>query len=81
MEQILDDAGATLVFASPRIAGELARVTSVPVEIIGRPDYAARCAAAISDPPRYTDPASLAWLFYTSGTTGARRAPCCRTAI
>ena len=35
MQQILDDAGAALVFASPKIAAELTPVTDVPVEVIG----------------------------------------------
>jgi acyl-CoA synthetase (AMP-forming)/AMP-acid ligase II len=65
MEQILDDAGVAQVFASPKIAEGLARS-----EIIGSAAYLQRIAAARSDPPRSTDPATLAWLFYTSGTTG-----------
>lgn len=67
MEQILDDSGAALVFASPKIAAHLSAPT---VEIIGSDSYRSRCAAAPLGPPRDTDPASLAWLFYTSGTTG-----------
>jgi len=67
--QILRDADASLVFASPKIAKELAPVPTVPVEIIGGQGYTARLAAAAADPPR-TDPSTLAWLFYTSGTTG-----------
>lgn len=70
MEQILADAGAARVFASPKIGAELAPVTSTGVEVIGTPAYQGRCAAEPSPPPRNTDPASLAWLFYTSGTTG-----------
>ncbi|MDY6996124.1 MAG: long-chain fatty acid--CoA ligase [Actinomycetota bacterium] len=70
MEQILDDAGVTQVFASSKIGAQLAPVTSVPIETIGGPEYESRCTAAHSDVPRSTDPASLAWLFYTSGTTG-----------
>ena len=70
MEQILDDAGAAQVFASAKIGVELSTVTSVPVETIGGPPYENRCSAALATVPRNTDPASLAWLFYTSGTTG-----------
>ena len=70
MEQILDDAGVTRVFASPKIGAELTSLTSVPIETIGGPEYESRCSAAVLAPPRTTDPASLAWLFYTSGTTG-----------
>lgn len=68
--QILDDAGAALVFASPAIARQLAGGTGVPIETIGGAGYAHRLAAAPISPPRHTDPAALAWLFYTSGTTG-----------
>ena len=70
MQQILDDAGASLLFASPKIATALAPVTDVPIVTLSSPDYENRLAAAPSAPPRDTDPAALAWLFYTSGTTG-----------
>ncbi|MDT5160962.1 MAG: fatty-acyl-CoA synthase [Mycobacterium sp.] len=70
MEQILDDAGVSQVFASPKIGAELASVTAVPVETVGSKEYSSRLGAAPSAPPRATDPSSLAWLFYTSGTTG-----------
>lgn len=70
MEQILDDAGVAQVFASPKIATALTDVTTVPIETIAGEDYQSRCHARPSEPPRYTDPAELAWLFYTSGTTG-----------
>ena len=69
MAQILEDSGAAAVFASPKIGPNLAAVASTPVEIIGSPEYESRFGAAPSDVPS-TDPASLAWLFYTSGTTG-----------
>lgn len=70
MHQILDDAGVSQVFASPRIAAELAGTTAVPVEVIDSDDYRRRMASTSVESPRRTDPASLAWLFYTSGTTG-----------
>lgn len=69
MAQILDDAGAAVVFASPKIAAGLAGVTDVTVEDIDTPAYAGR----LQSPPAVaanTDPGALAWLFYTSGTTG-----------
>lgn len=69
MEQIADDSGAALIFASPKIAAALAPVTPVPVEVIGTEEYTARFAAAPCSPGD-TDPSALAWLFYTSGTTG-----------
>jgi fatty-acyl-CoA synthase len=69
--EILDNAGATLVFASPRIAGELTGgLKGGPaIERIGGQGYARRLTAAPLEPPT-TDPSALAWLFYTSGTTG-----------
>lgn len=69
MQQILDDAGAAQVFASPKIAAELGPFTSVPLEIVaGRPHESRFDAEPVGAPG--TDPAELAWLFYTSGTTG-----------
>ncbi|WP_285032694.1 long-chain fatty acid--CoA ligase [Mycolicibacterium sp. lyk4-40-TYG-92] len=65
MAQILDDSGASLIFASPTIAARLER----PAEVIGAEGYSQRLVAPPIDPPD-TDPAALAWLFYTSGTTG-----------
>jgi acyl-CoA synthetase (AMP-forming)/AMP-acid ligase II len=70
MVQILDDAGVSRVFASPKIGAELASVTEVPIETVDSKTYSSRLASAPSDPPRTTDPSTLAWLFYTSGTTG-----------
>jgi fatty-acyl-CoA synthase len=69
MVQILDDAGVSLVFASAKVGAELGPATAIPVEIVTGSIYESRFTAAISEPPT-TDPASLAWLFYTSGTTG-----------
>jgi fatty-acyl-CoA synthase len=69
MAQILDDAGASLAFASPTIASGLASVTDVGIETIGTEAYSRRLADPPSIPPD-TDPTALAWLFYTSGTTG-----------
>ena len=70
MRQIIDDAGVARVFASPKIGAQLAAETSVLIETIGDGAYEDRCAADMSGPPLHTDPTSLAWLFYTSGTTG-----------
>jgi acyl-CoA synthetase (AMP-forming)/AMP-acid ligase II len=69
MQQILEDAGAALVFASPKIAEDLTQVTDVPVEVVGSGAYEARLGCEPASAP-CTDPAELAWLFYTSGTTG-----------
>ncbi len=71
MVQILDDAGAT---PGVRVAEDRGRarldVTDVPVEAVDSAEYQSRFTATPSAPPRDTDPAALAWLFYTSGTTG-----------
>lgn len=69
MAQILDDAGAELVFASPMLAAQLTPNNGAAVEILGAASYLGRLTAAPSAPPD-PDPARLAWLFYTSGTTG-----------
>ncbi|MCV7229191.1 AMP-binding protein [Mycolicibacterium komossense] len=69
MLQILDDAGAALVFTSAKIGAALAPATEMPVEVVTGASYQNRFTTAPSDPPD-TDPAALAWLFYTSGTTG-----------
>jgi fatty-acyl-CoA synthase len=69
MAQILDDAGVSQVFASSKIAAELASVTTAPTESIESEGYSRRLDVVPSAPPR-TAPSTLAWLFYTSGTTG-----------
>jgi acyl-CoA synthetase (AMP-forming)/AMP-acid ligase II len=69
MEQIADDAGVTKIFASPKLAEALSSVTDVPIEIVGTESYESCFAAMPSDRPS-TEPSALAWLFYTSGTTG-----------
>jgi len=69
MAQILDDAGASQVFASKKIADDLVPLVGVPIETPGAEGYASRLAVAPAVPP-CTDPSTLAWLFYTSGTTG-----------
>ncbi len=69
MAQIVDDAGAALVFASPKLAPALAAVIDVEVETIGSATYLERFDGEPSGQPD-PDPSRLAWLFYTSGTTG-----------
>ena len=69
MTQILDDAGAAIVSASHKIAAGLAHVTDVPVEVVSSAAYTDRLTTEPAAVPS-TDPATLAWLFYTSGTTG-----------
>jgi fatty-acyl-CoA synthase len=70
MVQIVDDAGVSQVFASPKIDAELASVSDVPIETVDSEAYSGRLLSAPSEPSRVTDPSTLAWLFYTSGTTG-----------
>jgi fatty-acyl-CoA synthase len=67
MADIVTDSGATKMFASPRIAAQLD--LDVPIETIGTDSYAGWFGGEPAPPPD-TDPAALAWLFYTSGTTG-----------
>jgi fatty-acyl-CoA synthase len=67
MVQILEDAGVAQVFASPRIAEGLA--ADAPLEILGAEAYSRRQGSEPAARPD-TDPGVLAWLFYTSGTTG-----------
>jgi acyl-CoA synthetase (AMP-forming)/AMP-acid ligase II len=68
--EIVDDCGAGQVFASPTIAQALTKITGVSAEAFASPTYEKRLTATPSERPRDTDPGALAWLFYTSGTTG-----------
>jgi fatty-acyl-CoA synthase len=71
MVQILEDAGVSQVFASQKIAAGLATLTGVPIETVDAEGFSHRRAAPpFSTGPRATDPSTVAWLFYTSGTTG-----------
>lgn len=69
MQQILEDSGAVAVFASPKIGAALEPLTDIGVDILGSAAYLDRLSAEPAEVPE-TDPATLAWLFYTSGTTG-----------
>ena len=69
MVQILEDAGVSQVFASTTIVAQLRSSCSVPVESVEAEAYSHRLTAALAAVP-CTDPSKLAWLFYTSGTTG-----------
>jgi fatty-acyl-CoA synthase len=69
MVHIVADAGVSQIFASPKIAAELVPVVGAPIETLGTQAYSRRLGCAPADTPR-TDPSALAWLFYTSGTTG-----------
>lgn len=69
MVQILEDSRAATVFASPKIAADLTPLSPVGVELIGGREYDELFTAPPASVPS-TDPSTLAWLFYTSGTTG-----------
>jgi fatty-acyl-CoA synthase len=69
MIQILEDAGVSQVFASATIAAELTSDCGFAVESVEEEAYSRRMTAEPGTAPR-TDPSALAWLFYTSGTTG-----------
>jgi len=72
--QILDDCAAADLFASAPIAGELVRHGIAPLRegamtVIGGADYAQAANGFVADADSVS-PDTLAWLFYTSGTTG-----------
>jgi fatty-acyl-CoA synthase len=69
MVQILEDADVSQVFASTTVAAQLGSSCSFPVESVAAEAYSRRLTAAPAPVP-CTDPSTLAWLFYTSGTTG-----------
>ncbi len=72
MVQILDDADVSQVFTSEKIAPGLADLTSIPIETLTAECLSRWSEAAPAKPfgPPSTDASTLAWLFYTSGTTG-----------
>jgi long-chain acyl-CoA synthetase len=64
------DCAAALVFATEEIADELSGARlDVPIMVPGAPDYA-RLVSAPSLAPYEAAADDLAWIFYTSGTTG-----------
>jgi len=67
---ILEDCGAAAVFDSERLLRGLEDgAPACPLVAIGGADYQALLQAAPAEPAEVDDDA-LAWLFYTSGTTG-----------
>lgn len=68
---IIRDSGAGLAFTSSGLDQALAEAAAPcrSVDITG-PDYAAALAGPPADSIAPRDPSDLAWLFYTSGTTG-----------
>jgi len=73
MAQIVEDADAAWVFASQELAEGLRAALRAPfrerIVIIGSDSYRSLFSAEPAE-LKSTDPQALAWLFYTSGTTG-----------
>lgn len=73
MAHIVQDADAALLLASPALAPALREVLPARwrerIVVLGSAEYETLLQAEPADRP-VTDPQALAWLFYTSGTTG-----------
>ncbi|MGC2856656.1 AMP-binding protein [Novispirillum sp. DQ9] len=67
IEQVLEDCAAAHLFVSAKIAAGLAPLCSHT--LLGSPEYEGYFTAAPVTPAEVA-PDDLAWLFYTSGTTG-----------
>ncbi|MBY6116999.1 AMP-binding protein [Mameliella alba] len=67
---ILADSAAQLVFATPDLASGLAEVAQVPVIDTGTCEWQAMRGFDPLQGVQPRAPGDLAWLFYTSGTTG-----------
>ncbi|EBA06060.1 AMP-binding protein [Sagittula stellata] len=65
---IVGNSGTCLALASPPLAGPLSEVTEIPVVATGSQEWDALSAVPLPTVSRAPD--DLAWLFYTSGTTG-----------
>jgi long-chain acyl-CoA synthetase len=64
-----EDCAAALIFASDEIAQELSPLFSAPTLLASSRDYQ-RLTSAQPIEPHETQADDLAWIFYTSGTTG-----------
>ncbi len=68
---IAEDAAAALIFATPDLANDLAKIElQCPVIDVAGADYAEMRAAPPLTEVAHRAEDDLAWLFYTSGTTG-----------
>ena len=66
---ILENSGAKLVLVTPELGEELAKVCKLPMVDVTSAEFTAMCAEKpVPIVPRADR--DLAWLFYTSGTTG-----------
>ena len=66
---ILGNAGASRVFVTPDLGPGLGSVTDVPMTDVAGAAFAAMTAGGGAE-PLHREEGDLAWLFYTSGTTG-----------
>ncbi len=66
---ILENAGAKLAFVTPDLAPGLAEATDLPLIDVTGAEFAEMCASAPMEIVARAG-GDLAWLFYTSGTTG-----------
>ena len=70
---IIDNSGAELAFVTPGPGAALAAASTIACIDTTTPDYAAMTGTGggtAGGPPVSRGPEDLAWLFYTSGTTG-----------
>ena len=68
---IIADSGAALALATPDLADGLADASpQTRVIATGSPEHAALSGMPLRAAPHPREPGDLAWLFYTSGTTG-----------
>ncbi|MGZ2257415.1 class I adenylate-forming enzyme family protein [Roseobacter sp. A03A-229] len=68
---ILENAGASVVFTSPDLAAKLAEAdVAAEVFVAPGPAFDAMCSHDPLAGPAPRDASDIAWLFYTSGTTG-----------
>lgn len=67
---ILENAGATKVFVTPKLGAALAPETDVPMVDVESAEFAAMTQGAPTPIVVARKADDLAWLFYTSGTTG-----------
>ncbi|MCY6380885.1 AMP-binding protein [Hoeflea prorocentri] len=69
---IVENAGATLLFADAGVSGEvqISQAGLARIRTLGGPEFEAMYRASETQEPVSRDANDLAWLFYTSGTTG-----------
>jgi long-chain acyl-CoA synthetase len=67
---IIEDCGALLVLTTPGLAGDALEAAEHCPVVCTRTEAFQRLVAGPPVEPHGSDPADLAWIFYTSGTTG-----------